>query len=62
MLNAKLGVKTCDKYGKPMKKNQKTIIIAEGNIAKSNDVLDFEGSDIVYAFHTKCWDGFEELE
>jgi hypothetical protein len=42
MLDAKLGVHTCDKCGKLMRKNQKTIIISEGKIAKSTDVLDLE--------------------
>jgi hypothetical protein len=60
MLNAKLGVVTCDKCGKPMKNDQKIIIIGEGEIAKSNDVLDFKGSTVRYACHKKCWDGFEE--
>jgi hypothetical protein len=60
MMNAKLGVITCDKCGKPMRKDQETIIITEGKIVKSNDVLDFKGSDVRYACHQKCWDGFEE--
>jgi hypothetical protein len=62
MLDARLGVNTCDKCGKPMRKNQKTIIITEGIIAKSNDILDFKGSDVRYACHTKCWDGFEDMD
>lgn len=59
MIEAKLGVITCDKCGKPMKRDQKTIIIAEGKILDSNDVLDFRGSDVIYACHTICWSGFE---
>jgi hypothetical protein len=61
MIEAKLGVITCDKCRKPMKKDQKTLIIAEGKILDSNDVLDFRGSDVIYACHTKCWGGFRDL-
>jgi len=62
MMNARLGVTTCDKCSKLMRKNQKTIIIAEGEIATSNDFLDFRGSTVRYACHAKCWDGFEEID
>jgi hypothetical protein len=60
MIQAKLGVITCDKCGEPMKKDERALIITEGEITKSNDVLDFTGSDVRYACHLKCWDRFEE--
>ena len=46
MMNAKLGVITCDKCGKPMKKDERTIIITEGRIVKSKSELDFEGTAV----------------
>jgi hypothetical protein len=60
MINACLGVITCDKCGKVMEKGQNVIVIAEGIITDSNDELDYQGSCIRYACHIDCWDGVEE--
>jgi hypothetical protein len=60
MMEAKLGVTTCDKCQQPMTKKQAVLIIAEGNIAESNDTLTFDGSCVRYACHLDCWDGVEE--
>ncbi|MBI2830235.1 MAG: hypothetical protein HYX81_03655 [Chloroflexi bacterium] len=60
MIEARLGVITCDKCGQPMRTGERTLIITEGMIARSNDELDFQGSDVRYACHLKCWDGVEE--
>ncbi len=60
MMEARLGVTTCDKCHQPMTKDQPVIIISEGNISKSNDFLTFDGSCIHYACHLTCWDGIEE--
>jgi hypothetical protein len=60
MMEARLGVTTCDKCQKPMEKGQPVIIISEGNITKSDDALTFDGSCARYACHLGCWDGLEE--
>jgi len=60
MMEARLGVTTCDKCGKLMKKDQFILVTAEGNIAESDDELNFQGSCVRYACHLDCWDGFEE--
>ena len=60
MMEARLGVTTCDKYGEPMKKGQNVLVVAEGDITKSGDELDFQGSCVRYACHLDCWDGVEE--
>ncbi|MCX6009470.1 MAG: hypothetical protein NTW48_05485 [Chloroflexi bacterium] len=44
MMEAKLGVTTCDKCQEPMTKGQPVLVIAEGNITESNDPLTFDGS------------------
>ncbi len=61
MMEAKLGVTTCDKCQQPMEKGQPVIIINEGSITKSNDTLTFDGSCARYACHLNCWDGAEEM-
>ena len=61
MMEAKLGVTTCDKCQKLMTKGQPVLIITEGNIAKSDDILTFDGSCVRYACHLNCWDGVEEI-
>ncbi len=61
MMEACLGVTTCDKCGKIMEKNQKIIVITEGVITRSENDLDFEGSSVRYACHVDCWDGVEEV-
>jgi len=60
MMEARLGVTTCDKCGEPMKKGQNVLVVAEGDITKSGDELDFQGSCVRYACHLDCWDGVEE--
>lgn len=60
MMEAKLGVTTCDKCGELMTKDQPVIIITEGSITKSNAALTFDGSCVHYACHLNCRDGIEE--
>jgi hypothetical protein len=60
MMEAHLGVTTCDKCGKLMEKGQPILVIAEGNITESDDELTFQGSCIRYACHLDCWDGVKE--
>ncbi|TES87985.1 MAG: hypothetical protein E3J93_04215 [Dehalococcoidia bacterium] len=60
MMEAHLGVITCDKCGELMNKEQNVIIIAEGIIEKANTEIDFQGSSVRYACHRGCWDGVEE--
>lgn len=60
MMEAHLGVITCDKCGEPMEKEQNTLVITEGKISNSDDILDFKGSCVRYACHLDCWDGVEE--
>jgi len=60
MIEAKLGVTTCDKCQEPMGKGQPVLILVEGNITKSDDALTFDGSCVRYACHLICWDRVEE--
>ncbi len=60
MMEAHLGVTTCDKCGKPMGKGQPILVIAEGSITESAEELAFQGSCIRYACHFDCWDGGDE--
>lgn len=60
MMEATLGVITCDKCGELMNKGQDIIVIAEGVIDKANTEIDFQGSSVRYACHRDCWDGVEE--
>ena len=62
MMEAHLGVITCDKCGDPMKYGENILVVAEGMVAKSGDELDFQGSCVRYACHLYCWDGVEENE
>jgi len=62
MMQAHLGVTTCDKCREPMNKGQNILVVAEGTIAESGDELDFQGSCVRYACHLDCWDGVEEAE
>lgn len=59
-MEARLGVTTCDKCGKPMEEGQPVLIIAEGNVTESHDELNFQGSCVRYACHLDCWDSIEE--
>lgn len=60
MMDAHLGVTTCDKCGEVMKQGENILVVAEGMIAKSGGELDFQGSGVRYACHLNCWDGVEE--
>jgi ribosomal protein S26 len=60
MIEAHLGVITCDKCGELMEKGQNVLVVAEGKIINSNNEIDFEGSCVRYACHLDCWDGIEE--
>ena len=62
MMEARLGVTTCDKCGEAMNEREPILIIAEGNVTKSGGELSFEDSCVRYACHLDCWDGFEEIE
>ena len=61
MMEAHLGVTTCDKCGEVMKQGENILVLAEGVIAEAGDELDFQGSCVRYACHLDCWDGVEEL-
>jgi len=54
MMQAHLGVTTCDKCKESMEKDQPILVIAEGNIAESGDELNFQGSCVRYACHLNC--------
>jgi hypothetical protein len=45
-----------------MIEGQPVLIIAEGNITKSDDTLTFDGSCVHYACHRDCWDRVVEIE
>ena len=62
MMEAHLGVTTCDKCGKLMKGGQPILVVAEGRITESGKELTFQGSCVRYACHLGCWDGIEEIE
>ena len=61
-MEASLGIHTCDKCGKPMRRNQQVVVVSEGWIRgpKHKDLITFWGSCIKYACHLKCWNGIEE--
>ena len=59
-MNALLGVKTCDKCDEEMGEGQKVLVIAEGSVNESGDMLDFEGECVRYACHLSCWNGVED--
>ena len=62
MMEARLGVTTCDKCQQPMAIGQPVLIITECNITKSEDALTFDGSCVRYACHLSCWDEVEEID
>ena len=62
MMKASLSIPTCDKCGEPMGKRQQVLVIAEGIIAESDDMLTFHGLCVRYACHVNCWNGIEEGE
>lgn len=61
-MGARLGVTTCDIYGKAMQKGQPILVIAEGSITESAEELAFQGSCMRYACYLDCWDGIEEAD
>jgi len=61
MMQAHLGVTTCDKCRESMEKGQPILIVAEGNVMESGNELTFQGSFIRYACHLDCWDDIEEI-
>ena len=56
-MDAQLCVKTCDKCGKTMCKDDEVFVVSEGNIQGSNELLDMVYSQIYYVCHKDCWDG-----
>ena len=62
MIEAKLGIKTCDICGKTMRENQRVIVIADGRVQNQKDTLDFRGNAVQYACHAKCWEIQSSLE
>jgi hypothetical protein len=54
-----LGVTTCDKCGKPMKKGQKIVTIGLSTVDKECCELETPEPEIRYACHLDCWDGVE---
>ena len=54
MMEACLGVTTCDKRRKPMKEGQPALVIAEGSASESGAELTFQGSCVRYACHLDC--------
>lgn len=60
MMEAHLGVTTCDKCKEVMKQGENVLVVAEGVIINSKDELDFQGSCVRYACHLDCWDSVEE--
>ena len=61
LMEAKLGVTTCDKCEQPMKEGQKVLVVAEGFIDEADESLNFKGSSVRYACHLACWDRVEEI-
>ncbi len=48
MMDACLGVSTCDKCGTAMEKGQPVLVIAEGSITQSGEELTFQGCCICH--------------
>jgi len=59
-MEAILSVTTCDKCRQPMEKDQRILLISEGDITESGEELTFKVSLVRYACHLDCWDGIEE--
>lgn len=56
MMKARIGVTTCDKCQQPMTEGQPVMIVVEGSITESGDILTFDGSLVHHAYHRDCWD------
>jgi hypothetical protein len=59
-MKARLGVTTCDVCQQPMTKDERVMIVVEGSITESGDILTFDGSCVHYACHFDCWDILEK--
>ena len=59
MMEACLGVTTCDKCDEPMEKGQKIITIGLSAVTKTTSELETPDPEIRYACHLDCWDGME---
>jgi len=59
MMEAHLGVTTCDKCGATMKRGQNIVIIGLSTVANTNSELEVPDPEIRYACHLDCWDGVE---
>ena len=62
MMEICLGVTTCDKCGKTMKKEQNVLVVSDGEIKDSNELLELEYSQIYFVCHKDCWDGNIDME
>jgi hypothetical protein len=62
MIDAYLGVKTCDKCGKMIEKKQDVFVVSDGEIEDSNELLGLKYSQIYYVCHKDCWDGNVDME
>ena len=62
--DALLCVKTCDKCGKIIEKNQDVFFISDGKIVHSNELLGlaYSQSQIYFVCHKDCWDGIVDME
>lgn len=63
-MEASLGIHTCDKCGKALKRDEQVVIVAEGWIRgpKQKDLITFWGSCVKYACHLDCCEGMEDNE
>jgi hypothetical protein len=61
-MEASLCIHTCDKCGKPMRRNQEIVLVSKGWIRgpKRKDLITFWGANVKYAYHLSCWDDMEE--
>jgi hypothetical protein len=60
--DALLCVKTCDKCGKRIRKNQKVFAVYDGKIVHSNELLGLNNDQIYFVCHKDCWDGLVDME
>ncbi|MBN1693434.1 MAG: hypothetical protein JW845_07775 [Dehalococcoidales bacterium] len=59
--DALLCVRTCDKCGKPIRKNQKVFAVSDGKIVHSNELIGLNYEQIYFVCHKGCWDGVAEI-
>jgi len=62
MMEARLSMGTCDKCGKPMERDDRVVVVADGWIRgpRHEGLITFWAQCISYACHEKCWDGPSE--